>query len=80
MVVNEGGRPASETTYKKKHPRRTPRPRQTGPMMCQPAFNWKAPDGYVELLNFEMGVANVLQAEAYDFSEGKVPIIKNWLG
>ena len=50
-------------------------------MINQPAFNWKEPDRYVELLNFEMKVANVLQAEAYDLSEeGNVPIIKNWLG
>ena len=26
------------------------RPRQAGPMMSQPAFNWKLPDRYVELL------------------------------
>ena len=56
------------------------RPRQAGPIMSQPGFSWKVPDRYVELLNFEMGVANVLQSEAYDFSEErKVPIIKNWL-
>ena len=51
------------------------------PMMSQPAFNWKMPDRYVEVLNFEMEVENVVQAEMYDLSEeGKVPIIKNWLG
>ena len=56
------------------------RPGQAGPMMGQLVLNWKAPDRYVELLNFEMEIANVLQAELYDLSEeGKVPIIKNWL-
>ena len=50
-------------------------------MLSQPAFKWKAPYRYVELLNFEIEVANVLQAEPYDLSEErKVCIIKNWLG
>ena len=50
-------------------------------MMSQPAFNWKVSDRYVELLNFEMDVANVLQADVYDISEeGRVPIMKNCLG
>ena len=48
-------------------------------MLSQPASNWEAPDRYVELLNFEMEVANVLQAKAYDLEEDKVPGIKNWL-
>ena len=44
-------------------------------------FDWKAPDRYVELLNFEMEVANILQPKAYDLNdEEKVSIIKNWLG
>ena len=50
-------------------------------MMSQPSFNWKAHDRYVELLNFEMEVAIVLQAEVYDLSEErKEPVIKNCLG
>ena len=48
-------------------------------MMTQPAFNQKVPDRYVELLNFEMDVENVLPLEAYDPSE-EGAIIKNWLG
>ena len=57
------------------------RPRQARPMLSQPVFNWKAPDMYVELLNFEMEVGNMPQVKAYDLSEQeKVPIIKNWLG
>ena len=56
------------------------RPRQSSPMISQPAFIWKVPVRYVELLNFKMEVANVFQAKTYDLSqEGKLPIIKNWL-
>ena len=41
----------------------------------------KVPVCYVELFNFEMEVANVLQVKAYDLNdEDKVTIIKNWLG
>ena len=62
-------------------PEEQPRPRQTGLMLSQSAFNWKAPDRYVELLNFQKGVANVFQAKVYDLSdEEKVPITRNWLG
>ena len=50
-------------------------------MLSQPVFDWKASDRYVELLNFEMEVANVHQAKVYDlYDEEKVPVIKNWLG
>ena len=49
-------------------------------MLSQPAFDWKVPERYVELSNFEMEVSNVLQAKAYDpDDEEEVPIIKNWL-
>ena len=49
--------------------------------MSQPAFIWNVLDRHVKLLNFEMEVASVLQAETYDLSEeGKVAIIRNWLG
>ena len=52
-----------------------------GPILFQPTFNWKVPDRYVELLNFEMDVTNVLQVYAYDLNdEEKVHIIKNQLG
>ena len=33
------------------------RPKQAGPMLSQPMPDWKAPDRYVEVLNFEMEVA-----------------------
>ena len=56
------------------------RPRKARPVMSHPASNWKVPDRYVELLNFEMELVNVLQAEAYELSgEGKVLIIENWV-
>ena len=43
----------------------------------QPAFDGKAQDRFVELLNFEVEVAMVLQAKACDLNdEDKVPIIK----
>ena len=51
------------------------------PMLSQPAFGRKAPDRYVELLNFEMEVLNIFQAKAFDLNdEEKLPFIKNWLG
>ena len=50
-------------------------------MLSKLTFNWKAPDWYVELLNLEIKVANLLQMQAYDLNnEKKVSIIKNWLG
>ena len=49
-------------------------------MISETVFNWKEPDRYVELLYFEMEVADVFQAEMYALSdEGKVAIIKKWL-
>ena len=45
-------------------------------MLNQPAFDWKAPDRYGELLNFDIEVVYVLQAKAYDLNdEEKVPVI-----
>ena len=56
------------------------RPRQVGSVLSQPVFDWKAPDRYVELLNFEMEVSNMLQAKVYDLNDKEtVPIIKSWL-
>ena len=49
-------------------------------MLSQPQFYWKPPGRYVEL-EFEMEVANLLQAKAYNLNdEEKVLIITNWLG
>ena len=50
-------------------------------MLSLPAFDWKAPDRYVELLKFEKELANVLQTKLDGLSDKeKVPIRKNWLG
>ena len=50
-------------------------------MLSKPAYDWKGPDRYVELLNFKMEVANVWQTQAYDLNDSeKVSILKNWLG
>ena len=46
----------------------------------QPSFNWNVLVKYVELLNFEMEVTNILEMKMYLLTEEeKVPIIKNWL-
>ena len=51
------------------------------PATEKPWFNWNAQDKYVELLNFEMKVTNILERKAYENAvEVKVPVIKNWLG
>ena len=48
-------------------------------MLSQAAFDWKAPERYVELLYFKMKVANVLQAKVCNLNDKeKVPITKNW--
>ena len=58
-------------------PKESHRPKEAGPMQSQPAFEWKVPDRYVELLNFKMEVANILQTKGYDLNyKEKVPIIK----
>ena len=44
-------------------------------------YNWNAQERYVELLNFEMKVMNILETKAYLLiNEEKVPVIKIWLG
>ena len=49
-------------------------------MLNQPVFNLMAPDRYMELLNFEMEVMNVIQAKVYYLSDAvKVSVIRNWL-
>ena len=45
-------------------PEEPQRPRQAEPILIQPAFDGKVSDMYVELLNFKMKVANVLQTKA----------------
>ena len=57
--------------------RQAHRLRHGGPAIRQLSFKWKAPDTYVELLNFEMEVTNILQCRTYKLNdEWKVLIIK----
>ena len=75
----EANLPAKPHT-RRSSPEQPHRPRQAGPILSQQAFDWKAQERYVELLYFEIEVANVLQAKVYDLNdEEKVPIIRNWL-
>ena len=54
--------------------------RHSGQVLVKPAFNWGAQDRYIELMNFEMEVSNILETKVYELSEEeKVPVIKNWL-
>ena len=39
------------------------RPRHGGPALRQPVLDQKAPDEYVEPLNFEIEVTNILQTK-----------------
>ena len=66
---NEGGRPTTQTTYQKKSTDHD-KPKA---LLSQPALDWKSQERYVELLNFEMEVANVLQAKTYDLNHGRCP-------
>ena len=36
-----------------------------GPKLETPKFNWDAQDSYVELVNFELKVTNILETRAY---------------
>ena len=62
------------------NPNEVCRQRHGRPALKQSSFNWNAPDKYVELLNFEMEIANVLQTKMCKITEEeKVPVIKNWV-
>ena len=67
-TIRKADQPA-KMTYQKKHPRRAAQPRQARPMLIQSAFNLKAPDRYVEILNFEMEVSDVPQTKVYDLND-----------
>ena len=51
--------PSTEPHTRRRSSEEPHNPRQATLMLSQPAFNWKALDRYVELLNFEMEVTNV---------------------
>ena len=68
----------NEPPMRRNSPEECHRQRQAGLTLRQPTVDWKAPDKYVELLNFKLEVANILQIKAYDLNdEEKVAIIKN---
>ena len=47
-------------------------------VLWPPAFNWKMPDRYIELLNFEMAVTKILQTRTYELNvDEKTPTIKS---
>ena len=52
--------------------------RQGGPVLENPFFNWNTQDRYVELLNFEMEVANILEPKAHELTDKeKFQVLKN---
>ena len=59
-------------------PRESQRKRHDRLALEKPLFNWNAQDRYVDILNFEVKVKNILEIKAYKLSEEeKVPTIKN---
>ena len=82
VEVMRGSDLTIESHTRRNSPEETQRPRQAGPLLRQPKFDWKVPDWYVELLNLEMDVSNILQMKMYNLNnEEKVSIIKKlvWL-
>ena len=70
--------PPTEPHTRRSSPEEPHRPRWAGTVLRQPAFNWKGPDRYVELLNFEMEIAKVLQTRVHDVSDKEhVPMVKD---
>ena len=59
-AMNEADLPAKLHT-KRSITEEHPRPWQARPLMIQPAFNWKVPDRYAELLKLWNGLAYALQ-------------------
>ena len=45
------------------------RPRHSRSALRQVSFNWKTLDRYVELLNFEMEVTDILQTRTYELND-----------
>ena len=64
---------ASAASLRKTHPHR-----HGEAALKQPLLNWNATDKYVELLNFQMEVTNILQTKTYELTEEElVPTIQN---
>ena len=54
------------------------RSQHSKPALRQPAFDWKAPDKYIKLLNVDMEETNMLQTRVHKLNnKEKVPIIKH---
>ena len=60
--------------------RELPRQRHGTPALEKPSFNWNTHDRYIELLNFEKEVMNILEAKHMKLIKKKTPVITNWLG
>ena len=76
---DEGANLTSEPHPRRNSPEEFHRPRQGRPSLSQLAFDWKAPDRYLEWLNFKMEEAYILQMKTYNLNdEEKVPIIKTY--
>ena len=58
-----------------------PKQRHGEPIVVKPDFSLDAQERYVELINFEMEVTNILATKTYKLTEEEeVPVIKNGLG
>ena len=55
------------------NPREVHRQRHGGPAVKQLSFNLNAPGKYVELVNFEVEVTNILQTKMYRLTKRKSP-------
>ena len=55
--------------------RKPQRRRPSGPILGKLVLNWGIQDRYIELMNFEVEVLNILEIEAYELSE--VPVIEH---
>ena len=57
------------------------RQRNGGLVLEELGFNWDAPHGYVELLNFQLDMMNILETRAYGINEEeRIPVIKKGIG
>ena len=77
MGLRCGGRIPATTTASHSDPQRQGHSR---PVLVKPAFNWGTHDRYVEFMNFEMEVKNILETKVYELTEDeKILMIKNGL-
>ena len=48
-----------------------PIPQISGPVLNKPMFDWKSPDKYLELHNFEIEIKNIFLTNSYNIQESK---------